>query len=125
MSGGPEYAKWYTEVVEERWRRHEDAAVLDPDRYCQNVARRAEMQFVGSWTALPIARNLAVRYQALKKAFMMVGRRRQSGMPLADSANEFLKAAKNTLRATGPRQRPHPRQEATNQWRRRIASLGR
>jgi hypothetical protein len=94
MSGGPEYANWYTEVPEERWRRHKDAAVLDPDRYCKNVARRAEMQFGGHWTALPIARNLAVRYQALKRAFLMVGRRRQSGMPLADSANEFLKAAK-------------------------------
>jgi hypothetical protein len=94
MSGGPEYANWYADVPAERWRRHKDAAVLDPDRYCKNVARRAEMQFGGHWTALPIARNLAVRYQALKRAFLMVGRRRQSGMPLADSANEFLLAAK-------------------------------
>ena len=52
------------------------------------------MQFGGHWTALPIARNLAVRYQAFRKAYMMVGRRRQSGVPLADSANKFLKAAK-------------------------------
>ena len=53
------------------------------------------MQFSGDWTALPIARNLAVRYQALRRVFMMVGRRRQSGVPLAESANEFLEAAKS------------------------------
>jgi hypothetical protein len=94
MSGGPEYAKWYSDQPAERWRRQKDAAVLNPDRYCKNIARRAEMQFAGHWTALPIARNLAVRYEALRKAYMMVGRRRQSGMPLADSATEFLQAAK-------------------------------
>ena len=94
MSGGPEYAKWYSDRPAERWRRQKDTAVLNPDRYCKNIARRAEMQFSGHWTALPIARNLAVRYEALRRAFMMVGRRRKSGMPLADSANEFLKAAK-------------------------------
>ena len=60
MSGGPEYAKMYSEMPEERWRRHTDAAVLKPDRYCKNVARRAEMQCCGHWTALPIARNLLV-----------------------------------------------------------------
>ena len=30
MSGGPEYAKFYEEELESRWRRHSDAAVLNP-----------------------------------------------------------------------------------------------
>ena len=64
MNDGPKYAKMYSELPEERWRCHKDAAALNPDRYCKNVARRAEMQFSSHWTALPISRNLAVRYQA-------------------------------------------------------------
>ena len=94
MSGGPEYAKMYSELHEERWRRHKDAAVLNPDRYCKNVARRAGMQFSGHWTALPIARNLAVRYQALRRAYAMVRKRRKSGMPLEDTAKRY--SAQNT-----------------------------
>ena len=61
MSGGPEYAKFYEDNPETRWRRHSEAAVLNPERFCKHIARRAEMQFSGDWTALPIARNLAVR----------------------------------------------------------------
>ena len=94
MNGGPEYAKMYSELPAERWRRHKDAAVLNPDRYCKNVTRRAEMQFSSHWTALPISRNLAVRYQALRKAYVLMGKHRQKGVPLVDSANEFLNAAK-------------------------------
>ena len=30
MSGGPEYAKWYSDRPAERWRRQKDAAVLSP-----------------------------------------------------------------------------------------------
>ena len=93
MSGGPEYPRFFEEGVGERWRRCDSAAVLDPMRYCKHQARRAEMQFASDWTALPIARNLAVRYAALSNAYMMVGRRTAQGRPMADSAKEFIAAA--------------------------------
>ena len=53
------------------------------------------MQFSGDWTALPIARNLAVRYQALRNAHMLVGRRRSNGKPLVETATKLIVAAKN------------------------------
>ena len=92
---GPEYCKFYEDHPDSRWRRHDEAAVLTPDRLCKFVARRAEMQFSGHWTALPIARNLAVRYQALRKAYMLVGKRKSKGVPLVESATKCLDAAKN------------------------------
>ena len=95
MSGGPEYAKFYEDNPETRWRRHSEAAVLNPERFCKHIARRAEMQFSGDWTALPIARNLAVRYQALRKAYMLVGRRQANGKPLVETATKFIDAAKH------------------------------
>ena len=55
MSGDPEYAKFYEDNPDTRWRRHNEAAVLNPDRFCKHTARRAEMQFSGDWTALAIA----------------------------------------------------------------------
>jgi hypothetical protein len=52
------------------------------------------MQMASHWTTLPIARNLAVRYQALRNAYMMVGRKRAAGRPMAETATQFLDAAK-------------------------------
>ena len=52
------------------------------------------MQMASHWTTLPIARNLAVRYQALRKAYHMVGRQKATGRPMAESAKQFLDAAK-------------------------------
>ena len=82
MSGGPEYPKQFRSDPHDptslrcRWRRRPDAAVMGPDRYCRNFARRAEMQFTGHWNAIPIARNLAVRFQALKLAYLLVQRQK-------------------------------------------------
>ena len=92
-SGGPEYPQFYSDAPAERWRRHERAAYLNPQRYCRNIARNCLMQMSNNWTTLPIARNLAVRYEALKNAYMMVGRRRATGTPLAETATCFLNAA--------------------------------
>ena len=52
------------------------------------------MQMASHWTTLPIARNLAVRYQALRNAYMMVGRQHAAGRPMAETAKQFLDAAK-------------------------------
>jgi hypothetical protein len=94
MAGGPEYPRFYSDEPETRWRRHPKAAVLDPDRFCKSVARNCLMQMASHWTTLPIARNLAVRYQALRNAYMMVGRKRAAGRPMAETATQFLDAAK-------------------------------
>jgi len=51
------------------------------------------MQMASNWTTLPIARKMDVRYEALRNANMMVGRRRATETPLADTATSFLKAA--------------------------------
>jgi hypothetical protein len=95
-SGGPEYPQFYSDAPAERWRwrRHENAACLNPQRYCRNIARNSLMQMSNNWTTLPIARNLAVRYEALRNAYTMVGRRRAAGTPLAETATSFLEAAK-------------------------------
>lgn len=61
-SGGPEYPQFYSDAPAERWRRHENAAYSDPQRYCKNIARNCLMQMSNNWTTLPIARCLAVRY---------------------------------------------------------------
>ena len=55
------------------------------------------MQIAGDWTTVPIARNLAVRYQALRKAYMTVGRPRANGKRMDESALEYIQAAKKLL----------------------------
>ena len=85
-AGGPECTRFYSDEPESRWRRHDKAALLTPDRYCKSIARSSMIQMAGRWTTLPIARNLAVRHYALRDAYMMAGRRREAGKPLAESA---------------------------------------
>ena len=47
-----------------------------------------------NWTTLPIAGNIAVRYEALRNAYTMVRHRRATGTPLSETAASFLEAAK-------------------------------
>lgn len=94
IAGGPEYPHFYSDAPESRWRRYDKAALLKPDLYCKSVARSSLMQMAEHWTTLPIARNLAARYHALRNAYMMVGRRHEAGKPLAESAQEFIGVAR-------------------------------
>ena len=53
------------------------------------------MQFTGHWNAIPIARNLAVRFQALKQAYLLV--QRQKGAILTQSAKALMDAGVSIL----------------------------
>ena len=81
--GGPEYPKlfgdWsaldrcnnpYSELfnIEERWRRHPEAAVVTPGVYAQMLSTRSECQLGGDWMLVPGARNLHWRYTVLHSA---------------------------------------------------------
>ena len=93
MSGGPEFPQFFGETRKAPWRRvldppNEESAVLDPPTFTKNLARRAEMQFGSDWMAVPAARNLSVRYSALRGAYLNVRRHQRQEKP-APKARRF------------------------------------
>ena len=82
--GGPDYPNLFGDwskldqdegipegVFTERWRRDANAPAMPPNTYAQNLAKRVEAQLSGEWMLIPAARNLALRYTALRCALIV------------------------------------------------------
>ena len=51
------------------------------------------MQFGNDWIAVPAARNLSVRFAALRNAYLRVGRRPPRAKPGVENAASLIEAA--------------------------------